>query len=107
MTEYLGKLIYAQPTSHGFLIAMLDTIIMAVYLLGMAAAMGQISQSTTMSSIFLWFAISLVLFQQWMGCFMRLTHPNGNYEYRRKFVKEDGTVREMVGVDVYDSEWDE
>ena len=107
MTEYLGKLIYAQPTRHGFLMAMFETIIMAVYLLGLVAAMGQISQSTTIPSIFLWFAISLVLLQQWMGCFMRLTHPNGHYEYRRKFVKEDGTVREMVGVDVYDSEWDE
>lgn len=109
MTEYLGKLIYAQPTREGFLAAMFDAVFMAVYLLGMFGAMHQAGQyASSINALWAaWFALGLLLLERFISIFIRLVRPNGHYEYRRKFVKEDGSVREMVGVHVFDSEWDE
>lgn len=109
MTEYLGKLIYAQPTRDGFLAAMFDVVFMVVYLLGAFGALyvsGQYSSSVN-ALWAAWLALGLFLMERTISIFIRLVKPDGNYEYRRKFVKEDGSVREMIGVNVYDSEWDE
>ena len=109
MTEYLGKLIYAQPTRQGFLVALFDAAFMVVYLLGALGALYISGQYTSSVNALwaAWFALGLFLLERFIGIFIRLVKPDGHYEYRRKFVKEDGTVREMVGVDVYNSEWDE
>ena len=109
MTEYLGKLIYAQPTQQGFLAAMFDVVFMVVYLLGALGALyisGQYASSVN-AVWAAWLALGLFLMERVISIFIRLIKPNGHYEYRRKFVKDDGSVREMVGVHVYDSEWDE
>ena len=109
MTEYLGKLIYAQPTREGFLAAMFEVVFMAVYLLGALGALyvsGQYGTSVN-ATWAAWLALGLFLTERSISIFIRLVKPNGHYEYLRKFVKEDGSVREMVGVNVYDSEWDE
>lgn len=109
MTEYLGKLIYAQPTREGFLVAMFDVVFMVVYLLGALGALHYSGQyASSINEVWAaWFALGLLLVERFISIFIRLVRPNGHYEYRRKFVKEDGTVHEMIGVNIYDSEWDE
>jgi hypothetical protein len=99
----LGTLVYEKPTLMGFGWAMLDILMMAIFLTG-ALYLMKISagyQHATLESIAI-LAIALILLERWIRYWLKVTHPNGHYEYERKFVK-DGKTTVLVGANVIDS----
>lgn len=98
----LGMLVSKTLTLQGFGFALLDVMIMGIdlvatiYLVRLFAAYGQINlESVTI------LAVSLFFLERWMRDWLRVTHPDGHYEYRRTFVK-DGVTKVITSVHLWE-----
>jgi hypothetical protein len=100
----LGTLVSERPTFTGFMFAMLDIFLMGCYLTGALVCIQLFGtyQHVKIESIAV-IAVGLLLLEHWVRDWMRVTHPNGNYKYERKFVK-DGVTTIRTGVNLWDDE---
>src|SRR5512136_2758644 len=99
MTEYdsdetdLGTMVSEKLTIFGAATALLDILVMGAYL---AAALYFVKASTSSGVMSLEFvamlAVGLLMLEHWLRDWMRVTHPNGHYEYERIFKKEGKTT---------------
>jgi hypothetical protein len=89
----LGTLVSEKVTAIGFGFAMLDIAVMAIDMVAMLYTIRLFAsyEVITLESVTI-LAISLFFLERWIRDWLRVTCPNGHYEYVRKFVKEGKTT---------------
>lgn len=100
----LGTLVSEKMTPYGFGMALLDVMIMGINCAALLYFLKAFAsyQDVSLESVAV-LAIGLLFLGRWIGDWMRVTSPKGNYEYERVFKKE-GKTTVMVGRHLFDSE---